>query len=193
MTGPESDPATVVDTEAADVPKTEDVFAQPDSDDTVDAALDEAVSDASGSDRETELIADLQRVHAEYANYRRRAERDKVSAQQYGKGELIRSLLPVLDDLDRARAHGDLEAGPLRAVADKITETLSSAGLAAFGAEGDPFDPALHEAVQNEGDGSHPVIGNVYRQGFRLGDRVLRTAMVVVVDGPEPEAPASQD
>ncbi|PYE11894.1 molecular chaperone GrpE [Williamsia limnetica] len=193
MTGPESDPATVVDTEAADVPETEDVFAQPDSDDTVDAALDEAVSDASGSDRETELIADLQRVHAEYANYRRRAERDKVSAQQYGKGELIRSLLPVLDDLDRARAHGDLEAGPLRAVADKITETLSSAGLAAFGAEGDPFDPALHEAVQNEGSGSHPVIGNVYRQGFRLGDRVLRTAMVVVVDGPEPEAPASQD
>ncbi len=181
------------DTEAADVPETEDVFAQPDSEDTVDAALDEAVSDASGSDRETELIADLQRVHAEYANYRRRAERDKVSAQQYGKGDLIRSLLPVLDDLDRARAHGDLEAGPLRAVADKITETLSSAGLAAFGAEGDPFDPALHEAVQNEGDGSNPVIGNVYRQGFRLGDRVLRTAMVVVVDGPEPEAPASQE
>ncbi|ORM33130.1 nucleotide exchange factor GrpE [Williamsia sp. 1135] len=193
MTGPGSEPVTEADTEAADVPETEDVFAQPDSEDTVDAALDEAVSDASGSDRETELIADLQRVHAEYANYRRRAERDKVSAQQYGKGDLIRSLLPVLDDLDRARAHGDLEAGPLRAVADKITETLSSAGLAAFGAEGDPFDPALHEAVQHEGEGSRPVIGTVYRQGFRLGDRVLRTAMVVVVDGPETPAAATQE
>ncbi|WP_207837133.1 nucleotide exchange factor GrpE [Williamsia soli] len=193
MTGPGSEPVTETDTEAADVPETEDVFAQPDSEDTVDAALDEAVSDASGSDRETELIADLQRVHAEYANYRRRAERDKVSAQQYGKGDLIRSLLPVLDDLDRARAHGDLEAGPLRAVADKITETLSSAGLASFGAEGDPFDPALHEAVQHEGEGSRPVIGTVYRQGFRLGDRVLRTAMVVVVDGPDTPAAATQE
>lgn len=191
MTGPESDPVTE-NTERADAPETEDVFAQPDSEDTVDAALDEAVSDASGSDRETELIADLQRVHAEYANYRRRAERDKVSAQQFGKGDLIRSLLPVLDDLDRARAHGDLEAGPLRAVADKITETLSGAGLAAFAAEGDQFDPALHEAVQHEGEGSNPVIGNVYRQGFRLGDRVLRTAMVVVVDGPPPAAPEAQ-
>lgn len=199
MTGPESEPVTVdteradvPETERADVPETERDFAGPDSDDKVDAALDEAVSDATGSDKEGELLADLQRVHAEYANYRRRAERDKVSAQQFGKGDLIRSLLPVLDDLDRARAHGDLEAGPLRAVADKITETLSGAGLAAFAAEGDPFDPALHEAVQHEGEGSHPVIGTVYRQGFRLGDRVLRTAMVVVVDGPPPAPPQAQ-
>lgn len=208
MTGPESEPVTVTDkrridpetgevrpgpdTESADVPEAEDVFAQPDSEDTVDAALEDAVSDASGSDRETELIADLQRVHAEYANYRRRAERDKVSAQQFGKGDLIRSLLPVLDDLDRARAHGDLEEGPLRSVADKITETLGGAGLEAFGAAGDQFDPALHEAVQHEGEGSHPVIGTVYRQGFRLGERVLRTAMVVVVDGEPPAAPAAE-
>jgi len=202
VTRPESEPVTVTDKrridpdtgevrpeETTDAPETDG--AQPDSVDTesmdtVDAAIDEVAADAAGSDKEAELLADLQRVHAEYANYRKRAEREKVSAQQYGKGDLIKSLLPVLDDLERARAHGDLEAGPLRAVSDKITETLSAAGLAAFGAEGDEFDPALHEAVQNEGDGAHPVIGTVYRQGFRLGDRVLRTAMVVVVDGPKP-------
>jgi molecular chaperone GrpE len=196
VTGPEAEPVTVTDKRRID-PETgevrpEDVAnapesegEQPDSVDTVDAAIDEVAADAAGSDKEAELLADLQRVHAEYANYRKRAEREKVSAQQYGKGDLIKSLLPVLDDLDRARAHGDLETGPLRAVADKITETLSSAGLAAFGVVGDEFDPALHEAVQNEGDGSRPVIGTVYRQGFRLADRVLRTAMVVVVDGPQ--------
>ncbi|MDV7132848.1 nucleotide exchange factor GrpE [Williamsia muralis] len=200
MTGPESDPVTATEeappaTDAADAPVDgADAPPAPESDDTVDAAIDDTVADVAGSDKESELLADLQRVHAEYANYRRRAEREKVSAQQYGKGDLIKSLLPVLDDLDRARAHGDLEAGPLRAVADKITETLTAAGLASFGAEGDEFDPALHEAVQHEGQGSNPVIGNVYRQGFRLGDRVLRTAMVVVVDGPEPavQTPAGQ-
>jgi molecular chaperone GrpE len=196
VTGPESEPATATEEappaqDAADA-TTADAASAPDSDDTVDAAIDEAVSDVAGSDKESELLADLQRVHAEYANYRRRAERDKVSAQQYGKGDLIKSLLPVLDDLDRARAHGDLEAGPLRAVADKITETLTAAGLASFAAEGDEFDPALHEAVQHEGQGSNPVIGTVYRQGFRLGDRVLRTAMVVVVDGPEPAVQTQQ-
>lgn len=195
MTGPESDPVTATEeapaaTDAADAPVDgADAAPAPESDDTVDAAIEDTVADVAGSDKESELLADLQRVHAEYANYRRRAEREKVSAQQYGKGDLIRSLLPVLDDLDRARAHGDLEAGPLRAVADKITETLTAAGLASFGAEGDEFDPALHEAVQHEGQGSNPVIGTVYRQGFRLGDRVLRTAMVVVVDGPEPAVP----
>jgi molecular chaperone GrpE len=196
VTGPESEPGTVTEEappaqDAADATNA-DAASAPDSDDTVDAAIDEAVSDVAGSDKEAELLADLQRVHAEYANYRRRAERDKVSAQQYGKGDLIKSLLPVLDDLDRARAHGDLEGGPLRAVADKITETLTAAGLASFAAEGDEFDPALHEAVQHEGQGSHPVIGTVYRQGFRLGDRVLRTAMVVVVDGPEPAVQTQQ-
>ncbi|PXW35621.1 UNVERIFIED_CONTAM: molecular chaperone GrpE [Williamsia faeni] len=211
MTGPEAEPVTVTDKRRID-PETGEVRPEANTDapesegeqpdsvdsvdvvDSVDAALDEVAADAAGSDKEAELLADLQRVHAEYANYRKRAEREKVSAQQYGKGDLIKSLLPVLDDLDRARAHGDLEAGPLRAVADKITETLGTAGLAAFGAEGDEFDPALHEAVQNEGDGSRPVIGTVYRQGFRLADRVLRTAMVVVVDGPEPADPTpSQD
>ncbi|MBT0566249.1 nucleotide exchange factor GrpE [Williamsia sp. CHRR-6] len=138
---------------------------------------------AAQSAKEAELLADLQRLQAEYANYRRRADRERLGAVESGKAALINALLPTLDDLDRARAHGDLESGPLRAVADKIVETLSAQGVSSFGAPGDPFDPELHEAVQNDGDGGTPVIGAVYRQGYRLGDRLLRTAMVTVTDG----------
>jgi molecular chaperone GrpE len=94
-------------------------------------------------------------------------------------------LLGVLDDFERARSHGDLDSGPLKSVADKLFGALTGLGLAAFGAEGDDFDPVLHEAVQHEGDGaegSKPVIGNVMRQGYKLGDQVLRHALVGVVD-----------
>ena len=98
-------------------------------------------------------------------------------------------LLGVLDDLDRARSHGDLEGGPLKSVADKLASALSGLGLVEFGAEGEEFDPALHEAVQHEGDGSNPVIGNVMRKGYKLGEQVLRHAMVGVVDA----APADQN
>ena len=105
------------------------------------------------------------------------------------KAVVLSQLLPVLDDLDRARSHGDLDTGPLKSVADKLAGALSGLGLAEFGAEGEPFDPAVHEAVQHEGDGSNPVIGNVLRKGYKLGEQVLRHAMVGVVDG----APASEN
>jgi molecular chaperone GrpE len=97
----------------------------------------------------------------------------------------VNQLLGVLDDFERARSHGDLDSGPLKSVADKLVGVLTGLGLAAFGAEGDDFDPALHEAVQHEGDGgegSTPVIGTVMRQGYKLGDQVLRHALVGVVD-----------
>jgi molecular chaperone GrpE len=99
----------------------------------------------------------------------------------------------VLDDLDRARSHGDLESGPLKSVADKLATALEGIGLTSFGAEGEEFDPALHEAVQHEGDGSNPVIGTVMRQGYRLGEQVLRHAMVGVVDTVEPDETANAD
>ncbi len=96
---------------------------------------------------------------------------------------MVSQLLPVLDDLDRARSHGDLETGPLKSVADKLDGRAEQAwDWSAFGAEGDEFDPSLHEAVQHEGDGSNPVIGTVMRQGYKLGELVLRHAMVGVVD-----------
>ncbi|MGU3291672.1 nucleotide exchange factor GrpE [Williamsia sp. M5A3_1d] len=157
-----------------------------------DAAGDDGAAELTPeeaqSEKEAELLADLQRLQAEYANYRRRAERERQGAVEQGKASLINALLPTLDDLDRARAHGDLESGPLKGVADKIADTLKAQGLNAFGAEGDAFDPALHEAVQHDGDGASPVIGAVYRQGYRLGDRLLRTAMVTVTDGAPADA-----
>ncbi|OMC14661.1 nucleotide exchange factor GrpE [Mycobacterium sp. SP-6446] len=132
-----------------------------------------------------ELTADLQRVQADFANYRKRALRDQQAAADRAKATVVSQLLGVLDDLDRARAHGDLDSGPLKSVADKLMSALTGLGLAAFGAEGEDFDPVLHEAVQHEGDGgegSKPVIGTVMRQGYRLGENVLRHALVGVVD-----------
>jgi len=133
-------------------------------------------------DQVAELTADLQRVQADFANYRKRALRDQQGVADRAKAAVVTELLGVLDDLDRARSHGDLESGPLKAMADKLTDILGGLGLAAFGAEGDEFDPLLHEAVQHEGDGSHSVIGTVLRQGYKLGEHVLRHAMVGVVD-----------
>jgi molecular chaperone GrpE len=144
-----------------------------------------AGQDAATADKVAELTADLQRVQADYANYRKRALRDQEAAGERAKAAVVSQLLGVLDDLDRARSHGDLESGPLKLVADKLLSVLTGLGLTAFGAEGDDFDPVLHEAVQHEGDGadgSKPVIGNVMRHGYKLGDQVLRHALVGVVD-----------
>ena len=139
----------------------------------------------AGADKVAELTADLQRVQADYANYRKRALREQQASAERAKANVVTQLLGVLDDLERARSHGDLDTGPLRSVADKLSSVLSGLGLSAFGAEGDDFDPLLHEAVQHEGDGgagSRPVIGTVMRQGYRLGEQVLRHALVGVVD-----------
>ena len=137
------------------------------------------------ADKAAELLGDLQRVQADFANYRKRALRDQQAAADRAKAGVVTQFLGVLDDLDQARKHGDLESGPMKAVADKLLNVLSGLGLTSFGAEGEDFDPALHEAVQHEGDGgldSKPVIGTVMRRGYQLGEQVLRHAMVGVVD-----------
>lgn len=136
------------------------------------------------ADKVAELTADLQRVQADFANYRKRALRDQDVAAERSKAVVVSRLLPVLDDLDRARSHGDLETGPLKSVADKLAAALNGLGLVEFGAEGDHFDPSLHEAVQHDGDGSaaQQVIGHVMRKGYKLGELVLRPALVGVVD-----------
>ncbi|MDT5083383.1 MAG: nucleotide exchange factor GrpE [Mycobacterium sp.] len=144
-----------------------------------------AGKDAATDEKVAELTADLQRVQADYANYRKRALRDQEATAERTKAAVVSQLLGVVDDLERARSHGDLDSGPLKSVADKLFGALTGLGLTAFGAEGDDFDPGLHEAVQHEGDGSEgskPVIGNVMRQGYKLGDQVLRHALVGVVD-----------
>ena len=163
---------------------------------TVDAEVVEDPRDTQVA----ELTADLQRVSAEYANYRRRTDREKQTGAENAKASVVSQLLPVLDDLERARQHGDLETGPLKSVADKLAGVFSNIGLSTFGAEGDAFDPAIHEAVSHEGDGSNPVVGTLMRPGYKLGERVLRTAMVGVVDSAgentatqKSDAPASDE
>ncbi|MBY6365141.1 nucleotide exchange factor GrpE [Rhodococcoides corynebacterioides] len=173
-------------------PAAEETFAGPSAGEpsAADEGAADTAADAPAAEQEpekdelAERTADLQRLSAEFANYRRRVARDKQTDIENAKASVLSELLPVLDDLDRARQHGDLESGPLKSVADKLEGVFTAQGVSSFGAEGDAFDPAVHEAVQHEGDGSNPVIGSVFRKGYTAGERVLRTAMVAVVDGP---------
>ena len=149
---------------------------------------------AADSDEVAELKSTLQRVKAEYDNYRKRSLRQEQAAADVAKASVVTQLLGVLDDLDRARSHGDLESGPLKAVADKLASVLQGLGLSPFGEEGDEFDPSRHEAVLHEGDGTRPVVGSVMRRGYQLGDRVLRHALVGVVDTiDDTESPTTEE
>lgn len=137
-----------------------------------------------------ERTEDLQRVTAEYANYRRRVDRDRSLVVDQAAERFATGLFPIVDDIERARDHGDL-TGAFKLVADRILGLLDGLGVEPFGAAGDSFDPALHEAVMHDtsADVAVPTATTVLRQGFRRGDRVLRTAMVAVTE-PEHPAPA---
>jgi molecular chaperone GrpE len=130
-----------------------------------------------------ERTRDLQRVSAEYANYRKRVERDRELVGQQATAAVLNALLPVLDDLDRAREHGELVDG-VAAVVDQLTATTAKFGLTPFGEKGDPFDPNRHEAVahQTSAEVTEPTCVDVMRRGYLLGDRLLRPAMVAVAD-----------
>ena len=140
-----------------------------------------------------ERTKDLQRLQAEYANYRKRVDRDRESVVTGAKASVVNELLAVLDDLERAAAHGDL-TGAFKAVADKLTATLHRVGLEPFGHENEPFDPAVHEAVQHDTspDVPGPTVTAVLRRGYRIGERTLRPALVAVTDH-EPGAAPAQD
>jgi len=149
---------------------------------------------SDGGDLEKQLAErteDLQRVTAEYANYRRRVDRDRTLVVDQAAERFALQLFPIVDDIERARDHGDL-TGAFKVVADRVLALLDGLGVTAFGVAGDPFDPALHEAVIHDtsSEVSVPTATTVLRQGFRRGDRVLRTAMVAVTD-PEHPAPAA--
>ena len=139
-----------------------------------------------------ERTEDLQRVTAEYANYRRRVDRDRSLVVDQAAERFAAALFPVVDDIERARDHGDL-TGPFKVVADRVLGLLETLGVEPFGVAGDPFDPSLHEAVLHDtsADVAVPTATTVLRQGFRRGDRVLRTAMVAVTD-PAGPAPAGE-
>ena len=130
-----------------------------------------------------ERTRDLQRVSAEYANYRKRVERDRALVGEQATGAVLAALLPVLDDLDRAREHGDL-VGPFGTVADQLTAALGKFGLTPFGEKGDPFDPTRHEAVAHltSAEVTEPTCVDILRRGYLLGERLLRPALVAVAD-----------
>ena len=139
-----------------------------------------------------ERTEDLQRVTAEYANYRRRVDRDRSLVVDQAAERFATQLFPIVDDIERARDHDELTGG-FKLVADRILGLLDGLGVEAYGVVGEPFDPALHEAVIHDTspDVSVPTLTTVLRQGYRRGDRVLRTAMVAVSD-PENPAPAAE-
>lgn len=148
-----------------------------------------------------ERTLDLQRLQAEYVNYRKRVERDRAQSRQQGEAAVLKSLLTVLDDLGRAEQHGELTGG-FKAVADALQQALKGHRLEAFGAEGDAFDPRLHEALFQVGqspDVTDTTVGAVVRTGYRVGDEVLRHAQVGVLEpgeapaDEEPEAGEQQD
>lgn len=187
--------AAAAEAENAQTTAAEDADLDPTLESEVDAALadlDEELAEAEVSPTEevessieaelAERTEDLKRVSAEYANYRRRTDRDRQGVIDNAKATVITQLLPILDDLDLAEQHGDLKDGPLKLFADKFRSTLMDQKLESFAVEGEPFDPEIHEAVQDLSSGDEKVIGTVLRKGYRSGERMIRTAMVIIAD-----------
>lgn len=143
-------------------------------------------STESGKDWEAlaaERTADLQRLQAEYVNYKKRVDRDRALARKSGIEAVVADLMPVLDSITLAKSHEDL-AGGFKAVAEELEKIASKHGLVAFGAVGEPFDPNLHEALMQvpmEGV-TVTTISQVMQQGYLLGDRVIRPARVAVAN-----------
>ena len=130
------------------------------------------------------LTADLQRLQAEYLNYKRRVDRDRDLMRENATYAALAPITEVLDTIDRAREHGPLEEG-LRAVAEQLERVVAGLGLTKFGAPGDPFDPMIHEALSHIGEDPEVEVTTckmVARAGYRIGDRVVRAAQVLVVD-----------
>jgi len=150
--------------------------------DAVDAALADLVEDLGPISKEAELLADLQRLQAEFVNYKARVERDRDVARTNAIAEVLKALFPALDDLSRAEAHGDLEGSPFEAVANKLRAAGDKFGLKQFGAKGDAFNPELHEALLQtpSPDVTTMTVADVIEPGYQLGERVIRAAKVVV-------------
>ncbi len=133
-----------------------------------------------------ERTLDLQRLQAEYLNYKRRVDRDRELVKQNATYAALAPITEVLDTIDRAREHGELDGG-LKAVADQLERTMTTLGLVKFGQPGDIFDPTIHEALSHLGEDaevSEPTCKVIAKSGYKFGDRVVRAAQVLVVDPP---------
>ncbi|WP_225838671.1 nucleotide exchange factor GrpE [Streptomyces sp. NK08204] len=136
----------------------------------------------------SERTADLQRLQAEYQNYRRRVERDRVAVREIAIANLLTELLPVLDDIGRAREHGELVGG-FKSVAESLETVAAKMGLQQFGKEGEPFDPTIHEALMHSyaPDVKETTCVAILQPGYRIGERTIRPARVAVAE-PQPGA-----
>jgi molecular chaperone GrpE len=138
------------------------------------------------SDAEAQLAertADLQRLQAEYANYRKRVDRDRAAVREQAVATTLAVLLPVLDAIDQAREHGELSGG-FKSVADSLASALGKLGLAAYGEKGDRFDPTIHEALTHSysPDVAEDTCVEILQPGYKVGDRILRPARVAVAE-----------
>lgn len=134
------------------------------------------------SDLAAERLADLQRLQAEYVNYRKRVERDREANREFVIAEVITGLFPALDDLRLAEIHGDLAEGPMSIIAQKLKAGLEKFGLTVVGEKGEEFDPHIHEALMQlpSPDVTSQVVADVIQPGYKLGERLLRAAKVAV-------------
>jgi molecular chaperone GrpE len=151
-------------------------------------AADEAASQLA------ERTADLQRLQAEYANYRKRVERDRMAVREQALANVLTELLPVLDDIGRAREHGELVGG-FKSVAESIEAAAVKLGLTSYGEDGDPFDPRLHEALMHSysGDVTEATCVRILQPGYKVADRILRPARVAVEEPWDGDGSAEPD
>ena len=149
--------------------------------DAAPAAAKQKQSDAEA--RLAERTADLQRLQAEYANYRKRVDRDRAAVREQAVATVLIGLLPVLDAIDQAREHGELSGG-FKSVADSLSSALGKLGLVAYGEKGDPFDPKIHEALTHtySPDVTEDTCVEIFQPGYKVGDRILRPARVAVAE-----------
>ena len=153
------------------------------SEETTEQVVEEVVEPGQEADPVATLTADLQRLQAEYANYRKRVERDRAVAHESAVGAVLTELLALLDDVDRAEAHGELSGG-FKAVADQLNSIVSRIGLEKYGTEGEAFDPQIHEALMHDesADVEVPTASKILQSGYKYKERILRPARVAVTD-----------
>lgn len=147
------------------------------------AAVDDELAAAQAT--AAERLADLQRLQAEYVNYRKRVDRDRLVAADLAVVGMVEALMPVLDEIELARQHGELADGPFASIAEKLETALARYGWERYGAVGEPFDPTVHEAMMHaESDEvTEQTIAQVLQPGHRVGERIVRAARVAV-EGP---------
>jgi molecular chaperone GrpE len=153
------------------------------SEETTEQVVEEVVEPGQEADPVATLTSDLQRLQAEYANYRKRVERDRAVAHESAIGAVLTELLALLDDVDRAEQHGELSGG-FKAVADQLNSIVSRIGLEKYGTEGEAFDPQVHEALMHDqsADVAVPTASKILQPGYKYKERILRPARVAVTD-----------